>query len=173
MRDSSIQKRLSWNYGQHIPNNELQLKNKHVNKCLSSDSMRSSSGVSSTGSLHLSIGSELENSAEANGREAELAGQQVQVRPQQQSTSPVSPFSAQRSLSHQRSLTGGASKAPPPPVPPRNFTAALAQSHVSTTYITQDDVVVSHSPKLAVRAKGETVMGHVPSVSVPQVQVRI
>ena len=59
--DSPLQKRLSWNYGQHIPNNDLQLKTSTVAassaKCLSSDSMQSSSGVSSTGSLHLSIGS--------------------------------------------------------------------------------------------------------------------
>jgi hypothetical protein len=73
--EHGIQKRLSWNYGQHIPNNDLQLKNGGggtsqvgVNnvagsvpsgggiKCLSSDSMQSSSGVSSTGSLQLSIG---------------------------------------------------------------------------------------------------------------------
>ena len=57
---AGIQKRLSWNYGQHIPNNDLQLKTSTTTssaKCLSSDSMQSSSGVSSTGSLHLSIGS--------------------------------------------------------------------------------------------------------------------
>lgn len=64
VKDNSIQKRLSWNYGQHIPSNELSLQKTACSgtsqrgKCLSSDSMHSSSGVSSTGSLHLSIGSE-------------------------------------------------------------------------------------------------------------------
>jgi hypothetical protein len=77
-KDTSIQKRLSWNYGQHIPNNELSLQQQRVasgpvgagrngsNKCLSSDSMHSSSGVSSTGSLHLSIGSEWEPESSAS-----------------------------------------------------------------------------------------------------------
>ncbi|XP_064461240.1 pleckstrin homology domain-containing family G member 5-like isoform X2 [Ornithodoros turicata] len=58
-RDPSIHKRLSWNCGQqHDPSrppsllpSEVLLKNKHVSKCLSSESMYSSSGVSSTGSL--------------------------------------------------------------------------------------------------------------------------
>ena len=68
MKDTSIQKRLSWNYGQHIANNELTLQQRKNNtKCLSSDSMHSSSGVSSTGSLHLSIGSEFEDSTASTG----------------------------------------------------------------------------------------------------------
>ena len=79
-KDTSIQKRLSWNYGQHIPTNELSLQQQRLpapggigtgsgrsNKCLSSDSMHSSSGVSSTGSLHLSIGSEWEDSTASTG----------------------------------------------------------------------------------------------------------
>ena len=74
-KDNSIQKRLSWNYGQHIPNNELSLQQQKLpsqgrhagSKCLSSDSMHSSSGVSSTGSLHLSIGSEWEDSTASTG----------------------------------------------------------------------------------------------------------
>ena len=54
-RDNSIHKRLSWN----IPNGELSTEKQGVlrNKVMSSDSIRSfhsSSGVSSTGSLHLS-----------------------------------------------------------------------------------------------------------------------
>ena len=62
-KDSSIHKRLSWNQtpGATIPGNELSLKTKQ-SKCLSTDSVQSSSGVSSTGSLHLSIGSEFEPS---------------------------------------------------------------------------------------------------------------
>ncbi|XP_077509037.1 uncharacterized protein LOC144120480 isoform X4 [Amblyomma americanum] len=65
-RDPSIHKRLSWNCGQQhdsssgaagVANRLAQhssdafLKNKHVAKCLSSESVYSSSGVSSTGSL--------------------------------------------------------------------------------------------------------------------------
>ena len=60
-KDSSIHKRLSWNQTPTIPGNELGLKTKQ-SKCLSTDSVQSSSGVSSTGSLHLSIGSEFEPS---------------------------------------------------------------------------------------------------------------
>ncbi|XP_072143352.1 uncharacterized protein [Dermacentor andersoni] len=64
-RDPSIHKRLSWNCGQQhdassgvastagrlVHSSEAFLKNKHVAKCLSSESVYSSSGVSSTGSL--------------------------------------------------------------------------------------------------------------------------
>jgi len=63
-KDSSIHKRLSWNYGQQsgqtktIPSHcERILCNKHFNKCLSSESVYSSSGFSSTGSVPLSVGS--------------------------------------------------------------------------------------------------------------------
>ena len=76
---AGIQKRLSWNYGQHIPNNDLQLKTSTTTssaKCLSSDSMQSSSGVSSTGSLHLSIGS-------AAGSDQQQQQQQGQQQKQQ------------------------------------------------------------------------------------------
>ena len=67
VKDNSIQKRLSWNYGQHIPNNELSLQQQSrlpvggstvaggrngTNKCLSNESMHSSSGVSSTGTIN-------------------------------------------------------------------------------------------------------------------------
>lgn len=163
-RDSSIQKRLSWNYGQHIPNNGLQLKNKHVNKCLSSDSMRSSSGVSSTStvSLHLSIGSELDNPQQHNGNGATTdadGGVSLQVRQQQQQ---------QQQQRIPRSPAGSGAKAPPP-VPPRNFVNSASTSHVSTTYITQDDVVVSSSPKLALK-KGSTPVPTSPG-QVPTVQV--
>ncbi|XP_075745988.1 uncharacterized protein LOC119182883 isoform X5 [Rhipicephalus microplus] len=64
-RDPSIHKRLSWNCGQQhdasscvsgtssrlVHTSDAFLKNKHVAKCLSSESVYSSSGVSSTGSL--------------------------------------------------------------------------------------------------------------------------
>lgn len=66
-RDPSIHKRLSWNCGQQqshqetgtgscvtrvrVPPPEALMRNKHVAKCLSSESVYSSSGVSSTGSL--------------------------------------------------------------------------------------------------------------------------
>jgi hypothetical protein len=63
-KDSSIHKRLSWNYGQQTHGNkpipshcERILCNKHFNKCLSSESVYSSSGFSSTGSVPLSVGS--------------------------------------------------------------------------------------------------------------------
>ncbi|XP_054164532.1 pleckstrin homology domain-containing family G member 5-like [Oppia nitens] len=71
-KDSSIHKRLSWNYGQHnhnhnhnqthgnkvIPSHcERILCNKHFNKCLSAESVYSSSGFSSTCSVPLSVGS--------------------------------------------------------------------------------------------------------------------
>ena len=51
---------MSWNQQPGtIPGNDLQQKTKQ-SKCLSTDSVQSSSGVSSTGSLHLSIGSEFD-----------------------------------------------------------------------------------------------------------------
>ncbi|XP_037074686.1 pleckstrin homology domain-containing family G member 5-like [Pollicipes pollicipes] len=66
-RDASIHKRLSWNCGQqqppppHMGRQSQALKGgRHGTTCLSSDSVHSSSGVSSVNSLHLSIGSEFE-----------------------------------------------------------------------------------------------------------------
>lgn len=64
-KDVSIHKRLSWNYGQQgraatgpVPSYcERILCNKHLGKFLSSDSIYSSSGFSSTGSVPLSVGS--------------------------------------------------------------------------------------------------------------------
>ncbi|RWS31082.1 pleckstriny domain-containing family G member 5-like protein, partial [Leptotrombidium deliense] len=56
-KDSSIHKRLSWNLGANQGNNRL-LCNKHLIKCLSSDSVYTSSGFSSTESVTLSVGSE-------------------------------------------------------------------------------------------------------------------
>ena len=120
-RDASIHKRLSWNQQPGIPGNDLQLKTKH-SKCLSSDSVQSSSGVSSNGSLHLSIGSEFEVGApvppnlESSPRSPDVVtvgGLSV----------PASP----RLLA--RSPSGEA-----PPVPPRGH------HHISTTYITQEPV---------------------------------
>ena len=86
-KDNSIHKRLSWNYGQqqHLPcnhqatcshfsnpnqstsSNQLHLPrllpSSHHHKCLSNESMYSSSGISSTGSVTLSVGS-MENNCE-------------------------------------------------------------------------------------------------------------
>ncbi|XP_023227591.1 uncharacterized protein LOC111628101 [Centruroides sculpturatus] len=60
-KDSSIHKRLSWNYGQHSTGSLCtyceKTKNKHLSQCLSMESVHSSSGVSSNTSLHLSAGS--------------------------------------------------------------------------------------------------------------------
>lgn len=63
-KDTSIHKRLSWNYGQQgqsqgnkaIPSHcERILCSKHCSKCLSSESVYSSSGFSSTGSVPFSV----------------------------------------------------------------------------------------------------------------------
>ena len=60
-KDSSIHKRLSWNYGQQglgkkgYP--ERIMCNKHLGKCLSSETVYTSSGFSSTGSVPLSVNS--------------------------------------------------------------------------------------------------------------------
>ncbi|XP_069998090.1 pleckstrin homology domain-containing family G member 5 isoform X6 [Penaeus vannamei] len=67
-KDTSIHKRLSWNYGQGPPPTSRDLgsdqgklgRQKHAVKSISCESMHSSSGVSSTSSLHRSMGSELE-----------------------------------------------------------------------------------------------------------------
>lgn len=62
-RDPSIHKRLSWNLGQQQQqqSTDAPLRDRRVSKCLSSESVYSSSGVSSTGSLLLSsVGSEEE-----------------------------------------------------------------------------------------------------------------
>lgn len=70
-KDSSIHKRLSWNYGsqssqqnqgqqqqqQSFRGHERLLGNKHFAKCLSSESVYTSSGFSSTGSVPLSVNS--------------------------------------------------------------------------------------------------------------------
>lgn len=64
-KDSSIHKRLSWNYGQQHSQSQQQsfrgherlLCNKHFGKCLSSESVYTSSGFSSTGSVPLSVNS--------------------------------------------------------------------------------------------------------------------
>lgn len=60
-KDSSIHKRLSWNYGQHSTGSLCtyceKAKNKYLSQCLSMESVHSSSGVSSNTSLHLSAGS--------------------------------------------------------------------------------------------------------------------
>lgn len=65
-KDTSIHKRLSWNYGQQQQQggmrgggsgHERLLCNKHFSKCLSSESVYTSSGFSSTGSVPLSVNS--------------------------------------------------------------------------------------------------------------------
>jgi len=69
-RDASIHKRLSWNcghqQGQQQPPVGRQTQalrgSRNAATCLSSDSVQSSSGVSSVNSLHLSIGSEFDES---------------------------------------------------------------------------------------------------------------
>ncbi|XP_063879113.1 uncharacterized protein LOC135110584 isoform X3 [Scylla paramamosain] len=67
-KDTSIHKRLSWNYGQGPPPPPRELgsdpsklgRHKHSLKNVSCESVHSSSGVSSTSSLHRSLGSEVE-----------------------------------------------------------------------------------------------------------------
>ncbi|KAK8729243.1 hypothetical protein OTU49_008702 [Cherax quadricarinatus] len=66
-KDASIHKRLSWNYGQgptpsrDLVNDQGKLgRHKHSVKNISCESVHSSSGVSSTSSLHRSMGSEVE-----------------------------------------------------------------------------------------------------------------
>lgn len=74
-KDNSIHKRLSWNLGMV----DIKLEEKHdglKNKVFSSDSLRSvhsSSGVSSTGSLHLSPESEISEESETNSVKASPA----------------------------------------------------------------------------------------------------
>jgi hypothetical protein len=107
-----------------IPGNELgqgRARARREGKCLSSDSVQSSSGVSSNGSLHLSIGSEFEPAAEGPGGVVTVCGLAV----------PSSPHLAP-------------SPAAPPPPPPSSPLAARGtppvpprgHHHVSTTYIT-------------------------------------
>lgn len=74
-RDPSIHKRLSWNLGQQQQQQsaEAPLRDRRVSKCLSSESVYSSSGVSSTGSLLLSsVGS-----SEEEGRRTLLLGREA------------------------------------------------------------------------------------------------
>lgn len=64
-KDSSIHKRLSWNYPPPPPPAARDLEgrnnnNKPAAKTVSCESVHSSSGVSSTSSLHRSVGSEVE-----------------------------------------------------------------------------------------------------------------
>jgi len=121
-KDSSIHKRLSWNQQPTIPGNDLQLKTKQ-SKCLSTDSVQSSSGVSSNGSLHLSIGSEFEPLAGGAPPTPALLGGSSVVTIGGLSV-PASP------------LPNRTQPANTPPIPPRG------NHHISTTYITQDTVIV-------------------------------
>ncbi|KAK7079589.1 Rho guanyl-nucleotide exchange factor activity protein, partial [Halocaridina rubra] len=77
-KDATIHKRLSWNYGQGPPpSRELSSdqgklgRHKHAVKSVSCESMHSSSGVSSTSSLHRSMGSELETLENIDDNELE------------------------------------------------------------------------------------------------------
>jgi pleckstrin domain-containing family G protein 5 len=120
-KDSSIHKRLSWNQQPTIPGNDLQLKTKQ-SKCLSTDSVQSSSGVSSNGSLHLSIGSEFEPLAPGPPPSSALLGSSVVT---------IGGLSVPASP-----LPNRTQPANTPPIPPRGH------HHISTTYITQDTVIV-------------------------------
>ena len=99
-----------------IPGNDLQQKTKQ-SKCLSTDSVQSSSGVSSTGSLHLSIGSEFEP-VSVTGNKVNSGG----------GSGAPGPGVVTIGVSGTNANT--------PPIPPRG------NHHVSTTYITQDSVIV-------------------------------
>lgn len=77
-KDATIHKRLSWNYGQGPPpsrdlgNDQGKLgRHKHAVKSISCESMHSSSGVSSTSSLHRSMGSEVETLENIDDNELE------------------------------------------------------------------------------------------------------
>jgi len=167
VKDNSIQKRLSWNYGQHIPNNELSLQQQSrlpvggstvtggrnsTNKCLSNESMHSSSGVSSTGSLHLSIGSEWEESTASTGTVVTATHIYRNLSSSKEEDGCKVPEAANISSLNSKEIiksapTISSSAAPsknlnlPPPVPPRTNHS----HHVTTTYITQDEVTVSTS----------------------------
>jgi len=120
-KDSSIHKRLSWNQQPTIPGNDLQLKTKQ-SKCLSTDSVQSSSGVSSNGSLHLSIGSEFEPLAQGPQPSSAMSGPSVVT---------IGGLSVPASPLPNRTQPTNT-----PPIPPRG------NHHISTTYITQDTVIV-------------------------------
>ncbi|XP_071541745.1 uncharacterized protein [Panulirus ornatus] len=78
-KDATIHKRLSWNYGQGPPPSSRDLGNehgklgrhKHAVKNVSCESVHSSSGVSSTSSLHRSMGSEVEALENIDDNEAD------------------------------------------------------------------------------------------------------
>ncbi|XP_043201509.1 pleckstrin homology domain-containing family G member 5-like isoform X3 [Amphibalanus amphitrite] len=83
-RDASIQKRLSWNCGQQpAPPPQMARQTQALRGrgghggtgCLSSDSVHSSSGVSSVNSLHLSIGSEFEEGLFSDNLDEVLAAE--------------------------------------------------------------------------------------------------
>ena len=100
-----------------VPGNDLQHKTRQ-SKCLSTDSVQSSSGVSSTGSLHLSIGSEFDPVSLSGHNQGPCVAGVVTI-----------------GVPGVPGVAGGAA-ANTPPIPPRG------NHHVSTTYITQDSVIV-------------------------------
>ena len=145
-RDASIHKRLSWNQQPQpcIPGNDLQLRTKQ-SKCLSSDSVQSSSGVSSSGSLHLSIGSKFETSAAPPTTPVTDTSPRDPRDPRGGDLVTVGGLSVPASP---RLLTKSHSSEAPP-VPPRG----QHNQHISTTYITQDttSMVVKQKQPLVVR----------------------
>merc|ERR1711997_868986 len=123
-----------------------------TNKCLSNESMHSSSGVSSTGSLHLSIGSEWEESTASTGTVVTATHIYRNLSTSKEEDGCKVPEAANISSLNSKEIiksapTGSNSAAPsknlnlPPPVPPRTNHS----HHVTTTYITQDEVTVSTS----------------------------
>lgn len=142
-KDSSIHKRLSWNQQPTIPGNDLQLKTKQ-SKCLSTDSVQSSSGVSSNGSLHLSIGSEFEPLPQGPAPSTALSGSSVVT---------IGGLSVPASPLPTRTQPTNT-----PPIPPRG------NHHISTTYITQDTVIVRQltpSSSATTNRTHQTVESHV------------
>jgi hypothetical protein len=114
--------------------------------------MHSASGVSSTGSLHLSIGSEWEESTASTGTVVTATHIYRNLSTSKEEDGSKVPEAANISSLNSKEIiksapTGSSSAAPsknlnlPPPVPPRTNHS----HHVTTTYITQDEVTVSTS----------------------------
>lgn len=101
--------------------------------------MHSSSGVSSTGSLHLSIGSEWEDSTASTGTvvtATHIYRNLSASTPKDQNDIQNVPEKSKESMTNALVNKHGNN---PPPVPPRTNQS----HHVTTTYITQDEVTVS------------------------------
>jgi len=100
--------------------------------------MHSSSGVSSTGSLHLSIGSEWEDSTASTGTvvTATHIYRNLSASTPKDNDIQNVPEKSKESMNNALVNKHGNN---PPPVPPRTNQS----HHVTTTYITQDEVTVS------------------------------